>query len=324
MTLLVTGGNGFIGLNLMEYHQSLGKPCVLLSDRPPSSSVQNFLQKRLPNFQWIEGDVRQAKDLDDICQQYGVSKIIHAAAITAELEREKTDTRKILEVNLLGSVEVFECALRNQVQQVIQLSSGSIFGHQGTHDPLIDELTSPVLPETIYGISKLAAERTGLRYRNTRGLNVTVVRLGLVYGSWEYDTGVRDTLSLPLQLYWMAKEGRHAMVYNQIGTDYIYAKDVIQGLSLILEKGSSPEGLYQLASGQVWSLSHWLASLKERFPLFSYEIISQKENCNVGLIGPLLRSPMRIERMQRDFAYAPKFDQAKAFDDFMQHYEGDV
>ena len=324
MTLLVTGGNGFIGLNLMDHYSTQGKPCVLFSDRPPSSSVLDSIQKRLPGFEWVQGDVRSSQDLNETCQKFKVSKIINAAAITAELAREIVDTRKIVEVNLLGAREVFECALRNKVEQVIQLSSGSIFGHVGLHDPEIDEVSSPVLPETIYGISKLAAERTGLRYRKTRNLNLTVVRLGLVYGQWEHDTGVRDTLSLPLQLYWLAKDGQHAVVYDQIGTDYIYSKDVIKGLTLILNKGSSPEGLYQLSSGQVWSLGQWLELLKRRFPKFSYEISSNKEHCNVGLVGPLLRSPMRTERIQRDFQFLPDFNQEQAFEDFMKYYEGDV
>jgi nucleoside-diphosphate-sugar epimerase len=324
MTLLVTGGNGFIGLNLMEYCSSIKKPCVLMSDIPPNSSVLDSLKKRIPNFNWVQGDVRNSQDLNEICRRFEIKKIVNAAAITAELPREIVDTRKIFEVNLLGAVEVFECALRNKIDQVIQLSSGSIFGHLGLHDLTIDELTSPVLPETIYGISKLAAERTALRYRKTRNLNLTVVRLGLVYGQWEHDTGVRDTLSLPLQLYWFAKEGRHAIVYDQIGTDYIYSKDVAKGLIQILEKGSSPEGLYQLSSGKVWSLRQWLDSLKTNFPNFSFEICSDRNLCNVGLVGPLLRSPMRTERIQRDFGFLTEFNQELAFIDFMKHYEGEL
>jgi nucleoside-diphosphate-sugar epimerase len=321
MTILVTGGLGFIGLNLREYYSHLNFPCILMSNDAPSEGILKSLEKHYPNFEWVQGDVRSAKDLDRVCQQFEIKKIVNAAAITAELAREINHAKTIFEVNLLGSIEVFECALRNQLEQVIQLSSGSLFGYVGQHDPIIDELTSPVLPETMYGISKLAAERVALRYRKTRNLNVTVVRLGLVYGQWEYDTGVRDTLSLPLQLYWMAKQGKKAIVFHEVGTDYIYSKDVAQGLGSILQAGSSPEGLYHLSSAQVWSLSTWLELLQKHFPDFSYEISEQREMCNVGLIGPLLRSPMSIDRIQRDFDYQPRFNQEQAFLDFITHHE---
>ena len=46
-----------------------------------------------------------------------------------------------------------------------------------------------------------------MRYRSSRGLNVVVARLGVVFGRWEYDTGMRDTLSLPLQLFSIAQAG---------------------------------------------------------------------------------------------------------------------
>jgi len=321
MTLLVTGGVGFVGLSLADYFSRAQKPIVLMSIAPPPEQMIHLLAKKQVRYEWFKGDVRDAKALDEVCTTHQITKIVHAAAITAELAREIQHTKEIFEVNLLGSIEIFECALRHSIQQVIQLSSGSIFGHMGLHDPIIDEIDSPVLPVTMYGISKLAAERAALRYRTTRDLNVTVVRLGLVYGRWEYDTGVRDTLSLPLQLYWMAKKSQHAKIFHAVGTDYIYSSDVAKGLALILDQGSSQEGLYHLASGQVWSLNHWLESLQQRFPKFTYQICEQKADCNVGVIGPLLRSPMSIERIKREFDYTPSYDQEKAFIDFVSHHE---
>ena len=61
--------------------------------------------------------------------------------------------------------------------------------------------------EATVGITKYAAERTAVRYRTRRGLDVSVARVGVAFGHWEYDTGVRDTLSLPLQLLQIARDG---------------------------------------------------------------------------------------------------------------------
>jgi nucleoside-diphosphate-sugar epimerase len=321
MTILITGGAGFIGLNLLEELTSLGKTLIILSpSNLPLRIQQAFAQKNI-FYEYVQGKVDHEEDLQKIFDHYKISKVIHAAAITADQDRELNHTKEILETNLMGSVNILEYALRYSVEQLIQLSSGSIFGNVGTHDEVIDELTSPVLPETVYGISKLAAERLAIRYRKTRGLNVTTVRLGLGYGRWEYDTGHRDTLSLPLLTYWSAVRGESIVLDENGGSDYIYGTDIAKGLALILAKGHSPEPLYHLATGNVWSLEFWLNNLQKLYPAFQYRFTQHIEECTIGQNGPLPRSPMSIKRIQKDFSFQADFLGQKAFDDFINHQE---
>lgn len=111
-------------------------------------------------------------DLDRAIADFQVDRIIHIAAITGDLSREKSGTRlKMVEVNTIGTIEVLEAALRHQVRRVVQVGTGSVFGATGTLTPWLDEATSPASPDSVYGISKFAAERLGVRYRTTRGLN---------------------------------------------------------------------------------------------------------------------------------------------------------
>ena len=318
---MITGGAGFIGLNLIEELSKLGKTPIIFGPSDLSSKLkQAFIQKNI-SYKYVQGRVDQEEDLQQLFEQNKISKIVHAAAITADQDRELKHTRGILETNLMGSVNLFEFALRYSVDQLIQLSSGSIFGNVGTHDPLIDEVTSPVLPETVYGISKLAAERLAIRYRKTRGLNVTTVRLGLGYGRWEYDTGHRDTLSLPLQIYWSAVAGQSIVVHESGGTDYIYGTDIAKGLIMILVKGHSPEPLYHLATGKTWSLEFWLHNLQNHYPSFQYRFTKDIDECTIGQNGPLPRSPMSIQRIERDFSFQADYLGQKAFDDFISHQE---
>ena len=321
MTILITGGAGFIGLNLIEELSSLGKTLIIYGPSDlPSKFQQAFSQKNIA-YEFVQGRVDHEDDLQKLFDQYKISKIIHAAAITADQDREQQHTKEILETNLMGSVNIFEYALRYSVDQMIQLSSGSIFGNVGTHDEVIDELTSPVLPETVYGISKLAAERLAIRYRKTRGLNVTTVRLGLGYGRWEYDTGHRDTLSLPLQTYWSAVRGESIVLHENGGSDYIYGTDIAKGLALMLAKGHSPEPLYHLATGKSWSLEFWLQNLQRLYPAFQYRLTKHIDECTIGQNGPLPRSPMSIKRIHKDFSFQAEYLGLKAFDDFILHQE---
>lgn len=321
MTIMITGGAGFIGLNLIEELSKLGKTPIIFSPIDlPSLLKQAFMQRNI-SYEYVQGRVDHEGDLQQLFDQYKISKIIHAAAITADQDRELKHTKEILETNLMGSVNVFEFALRYSVDQLIQLSSGSIFGNVGTHDSLIDEVTSPVLPETVYGISKLAAERLAIRYRKTRGLNVTTVRLGLGYGRWEYDSGYRDTLSLPLQTYWSAVRGESIVLNEDGGTDYIYGTDISKGLAMILAKGNSPEPLYHLATGKTWSLKFWLHNLQRLYPAFQYRFSKDIDECTIGQNGPLPRSPMSIQRIQKDFSFQADYLELRAFDDFISHQE---
>jgi len=321
MAILITGGAGFIGLNLIEELSKLGKTPIIFSPFDlPFQLKQAFIQKNI-SYEYVQGRVDHEEDLQQLFDQHKISKIIHAAAITSDQDREFNHTKEILETNLMGSVNVFEYALRYSVDQLIQLSSGSIFGNVGTQDPLIDEVTSPVLPETVYGISKLAAERLAIRYRKTRGLNVTTVRLGLGYGRWEYDTGHRDTLSLPLQTYWSAVRGESIVLSESGGTDYIYGTDIAKGLVMMLTKGHSPDELYHLATGKTWSLEFWLHNLQRLYPSFQYRFTKDIEECTIGQNGPLPRSPMSIRRIQKDFSFQADYLEQKAFDDFISHQE---
>ena len=318
---MITGGAGFIGLNLIEELSRLGKTPIIFGPTDlPSQLKQAFMHRNI-SYVYVHGRVDHEEDLQQLFEQYKISKIIHAAAITADQDRELKHTKEILETNLMGSVNIFEFALRYSIDQLIQLSSGSIFGNVGTHNSLIDEVTSPVLPETVYGISKLAAERLAIRYRKTRGLNVTTVRLGLGYGRWEYDTGHRDTLSLPLQAYWSAVRGESIVLHEGGGTDYIYGTDIAKGLALILAKGNSPEPLYHLATGKTWSLEYWLHNLKRLYPAFQYRFTKDIDECTIGQNGPLPRSPMSIQRIQKDFSFQADYLEQKAFDDFISHQE---
>lgn len=316
MAILITGGNGFVGLNLAQELSNCGERVVLMAPNAMPIKFQNLLEQFGVSYEFCKGNVTQEADIHYICRHFNITKIVNAAAITADQAREVSATQEIMMVNLMGSLALFECALRNSVAQFIQLSSGSIFGDLGNHDKVIDEISSPVLPITIYGISKLAAERAAIRYRETRNLNITTVRLGLVYGRWEYDSGHRDTLSLPLQIYAAAKNSQHMIIHDAAGNDFVYGTDIAIGLRKILTHGRSAQALYQAASGQAWSLVNWLGWLMEIFPLFSYELTSDLESCTLGKNGPLSRSPMSIARMQKDFDYQPSFIGKKAFDDF--------
>jgi len=317
MAVLITGGAGFIGLNAAEQLLARGEAVVLFGPAPPPAVALTLLRQMPGRLHLALGDVSVAADIDAAFGAHAVDRIIHAAAITADLAREQRAAREIITVNLLGTVEILEAALRHKVSRVVQIGTGSIFGEAGQASAELDEQVSAVLPETLYGISKFAAERTGLRYRNTRALNLTVVRLGMVFGRWEYDTGVRDTLSMALQLLQVAEAGGEAVIHTEAANDWVYSVDVARGLVAVLDLAETPDPVYHLSAGLRWSLVDWCTRLRRRYPLFRFRMSTKLDECTLGRNKARMRSPMSIARIRRDALYAPAFPPDQAFDDFL-------
>jgi nucleoside-diphosphate-sugar epimerase len=324
MAVLITGGAGFVGLNAAGSLADRGNSVVLFGPAPPPQAPLAWLRTKPGRVDVVIGDVTRPEDLDAVIENYAIERVIHGAAITADIHREKRAARDIFTVNVLGTIEMLEAALRHKLRRVVQLGTGSIFGAAGRASPALDEQTSPAMPETMYGISKYAAERTGLRYRNTRNLNLSVVRLGTVFGPWEYDTGARDTLSVPLQLLGAAERGETAVVNVSSGGDWIYVTDVARGLAAMLDLPASPDPVYHLSAGMVWSVEDWCARLKGCFPKFSYRLTDRAEECTVGRNNAAPRSPMLIERMRRDVGYVPEFLPERAFNDYLAWRTGSI
>ena len=317
MPVLITGGSGFVGLNIAIALLNKGNDVVLYGPQRPPPAAERYLQT-LPGSLAIEiGDVRDGEQVKRIIRDHRVDRLVHGAAITAGAEREVSQARLIADVNLGGTIEVLEAALACGVTRVVQLGTGSVFGSVDPSIDLIDEATPPI-PVSMYGITKYAAERTALRYREMRGLNVVVGRLGVVFGRWEYDTGVRDTLSLPLQLFKLAEAGTTARFRRGLPDDWVYATDVADAVVALLDSGTLRHGLYQIAGGSRWSLPDWCDRLAQAFPGFAYEIVTGDAPVNIGGNAPAGRPPFSVSRLQQDTGFQARFRPAEAFADYTQ------
>jgi nucleoside-diphosphate-sugar epimerase len=318
MRVLIAGGQGFVGLNIAEQLLAQGHAVALFGPNSAPSSFKSGLKDLSGELIIMDGDVSQAADLEHAFVTFKPDRVVNAAAITAGLDREKSSARRIFEVNLFGTIEVLEACIRHKIPRMVQLSTGSVFGEQGRSSAWLDEGSSPALPESLYGISKFAAERTCIRYATKRGLDVTTLRLGTVFGRWEYDTGVRDTLSIPLQLLKSAYAGEAAVLLRECADDWVYSVDVAQGVLAALNIQFNASPLYHLSAGRRWDIAHWCEMMSSAFPGFVYELVDDQTRCTIGRTSSPTRSPMNIERIQSDLGYKPAFSPEAAFIDFIR------
>lgn len=317
MTTLITGGTGFVGLAILEELLSKGLSVVTYGPAPIPAEAQAYLQGLGGRVSCEIGDVCDRAALRAAMQRHHITKVIHGAAITAGPERERSQPHPVIQVNLIGTLEVLEAAMAHGVQRIVQLGTGSVYGDRVKRSGKLDPEHDLPVPDSLYGITKYAAERLACRYRSMNGLNVVVARLGVVFGRWEHDTGVRDTLSLAYHLVRLAQQREHASLAPVLPNDWIYSRDVAKAVALLLEAPSLQHDVYQIATGQPWSATHWCELLAQRFPGFTFDTAVDAAHANVGRLTPTPRAPFSIERLESELGYAPAFNAETALDDYL-------
>ena len=243
MSVMVTGGTGFVGLNLVEALLARGEAVVVVAlDDVPAPALRGFAG--LPGRLAVERmDVRDQAGLVGLMRRHGVDRLFPFAAITSGPEREAEAPELVIEVNLLGFVAQLRAAREAGVRRVIAPSSAAVYGESFYAHARLDEARTPAVPVGVYGVTKYAVERTALRLGALWGVEVIAARIGSVFGPWERDTGLRDMIGPHWHLARMAQEGREAVLPAVIPAyTWVYSRDVAAGLLHLLDM-AAPSGV---------------------------------------------------------------------------------
>jgi nucleoside-diphosphate-sugar epimerase len=310
--ILLTGGAGFVGLNVAEQLLARGDEVLIFDLRPPPAAFSKAL--------FIQGDVTDRAVLQQLFSKHKIERVIHMSAITAGPERDAREPQRIAEVNFIGTLNVLQASRKFEVRRFVHASTGALFGAAGigVAEPLDEERHRPV-PESMYGITKYAAERSCLRLAALWRLDVRIGRLALAFGRWEHASGVRDRLSPPTEIARIAHAGGEAVFPPLGATDYIYGPDVARALIALADAKAPSHRLYHLGTGVAWSLPAWCELLEKRLPKFRWR--ESSDGCNVVPLAPGTRTRFSNRRLVEDLGYAPRFDLAAAAADFVSWLE---
>lgn len=318
MSILVSGGAGFVGLNVVEALLARGERVVLLDRGALPPGAQRVCARHADYLAIAAGDVLDAESLAAAVEQHRVERIVHCAAVTSGPQREASDPASIIEVNLKGTVNVLAAARRCKVKRVVYVSSGAVYGESLYRLPRVDE-ESPALPLTMYAATKFAAERTCLRLKELWQLDVVCARLGTVIGPWERDTGVRDNYGTHTQLAALAAAGKTAtLTPREVRRDWVYSRDVAAGLIALLEAPQPRHMVYNLSSGMAWdhAVLEWCEALKAAFSGFDYRVAADGEQPNIWYTDRD-RCNMDVARIAHDIGFTPRYDARAAYADFI-------
>jgi UDP-glucose 4-epimerase len=324
MKILVFGGTGFVGLNTASALLARGHK-VTLFDRGglPPAAEEDFAQYA-DRLTAIQGDITDRQAVEAVIVA-GHQAIVLSAAITAGPERDAADPETILRVNLLAQLPILTAARRSGVTRIINLSSAAAYGTSAFRNELLVEETA-CDPVSLYAITKFAFEKVAARLASLWQCEIISVRLSAVFGPWERATGARDTLSPQARILAALKEGREAVLERPGVRDWIYAPDVADAVTLLIEAAQPKHHLYNISTGVQWSALQWGQELAALHPGFICRLTETGEAPTVDLHSPADRAPLSVSRLAQEFGWRARFGCADSAADlsiwWTQHREG--
>lgn len=234
--VLVTGGAGFIGSNLVR---------LLLDEGDDVTVVDNLTSGYAENLdglaiEFVEGDVRDAALMNEIAK--GRDVIYHLAASvgnTRSIEHPIEDS----EINIIGTLRVLEAARHGGVRKLVFSSSAGIFGEL-KHLPIRED--HPVEPDSPYGASKLGAEKLCLTYAKMYELECVCLRYFNVYGVRQRFDAYGNVI--PIFAYRMV-HGEPVTIFGdgEQTRDFVNVKDVARA-NMLAGRSRGVSGAFNIAS----------------------------------------------------------------------------
>lgn len=234
MKILITGGAGFIGSATTKKLIDRGDQVVIIDNfndyydpKLKEDRIKIFLKGY--KFKLYRGDIRDYKLLEKIFKKEKIDKIVHLAAM-AGVRNSIKNPFIYADVNVMGSLNVLELAVKYKIKNFVFASSSSVYGANSKLP--FSESDSVDRPMAMYAATKKADELMAHVYNHLYGLNITALRFFTVYGPW----GRPD-----MALFKFTKNifsGKSIEVYNEgnMTRNFTYIDDIVSGIITVLDK----------------------------------------------------------------------------------------
>lgn len=237
--VLVTGGAGFIGSNLIRHLIQEGNAVTVLDNF--MSGFRSNLHP-FPSVHIIEGDIR---DRDAVQRAVKGNEIVFHLAASVGNKRSIDDPLSDAAINVLGTVQVLEAARQEGVRKIVVSSSAGIFGELKTV-PISEN--HPAEPDSPYGCTKLCEEKLSLTYAKLYGIEAVCLRYFNVYGPNQRFDAYGN--AIPIFVFRMLR-GEPIVIYGdgEQTRDFVHVDDVVQA-NIKAADAQGVTGAFNIASGK--------------------------------------------------------------------------
>jgi UDP-N-acetylglucosamine/UDP-N-acetylgalactosamine 4-epimerase len=261
MRILVTGGAGFIGSNLVEQlMQDKRVAGVRVLDNLVTGSLENiepFVTD--PKFEFTEGDIRNYTTCLAVCD--GIDMISHQAAL-GSVPRSINDPLTTNEVNITGTLNIFTAAKEKNIKRIVYAASSSTYGDHPGLPKVEDKIGKPLSP---YAVTKYVNELYAQVYADLYNMEIIGLRYFNIFGPKQNPNGPYAAV---IPLFAEAILNNKAPTINGDGShsrDFTFVNNAVQAniLSLFTENEKAVNQVYNIACGQQTSLLELFDGLKK-------------------------------------------------------------
>lgn len=241
--ILVTGGAGFIGSHIVEEAVRRGHK-VLIVDNLSSGKLQNLDHINQANLRIHNADIRDRIFINELFEKESFDLVFHEAAI-ASVQKSIVEPEYTYNVNVVGSNNIFEAAVKTNVQKVVFASSAAVYGDNPDLPKTEDMDVKPVSP---YGDHKLMNEKSALAYSWQGTTQFVALRYFNVYGQRQDPASeYSGVISIFLD---KISRGETVTIFGdgQQTRDFVYVKDIVQANYLSAEKGHEDFNVYNVGT----------------------------------------------------------------------------
>ena len=314
--VLVTGGAGFIGSNLIEVLLNKNNKVVCL-DNFATGKRENLIPfKSNPDFLLIEGDIRILED----CQKAvnGVDYVLHQAAL-GSVPRSIKDPITSNDVNVGGFLNMLVTSRDAKVKRFVYAASSSTYGDSESMPKVEDVIGKPLSP---YAITKYVNELYADVFSSIYGLETIGLRYFNVFGRRQDPNGAYAAVIPKFVSQLMNNTSPVINGDGNYSRDFTYIDNVVQAnlLSLITENKEALNTVYNVAYGDRNTLNDLMKYLKEYLSEFDSKIAGIEVKHGPNRSGDIPHSHASIEKAKNNLNYDPKYSLQQGLKEAVKWY----
>ncbi|MDR2963136.1 MAG: SDR family oxidoreductase [Bacteroidales bacterium] len=311
--IVVTGGAGFIGSNLIEALLALGNEVLCLDNLLTGfkANIARFLNN--PRFTFVEGDIRDMAICEEVVK--GAHIVYHEAAL-GSVPRSIENPIPTAEINIMGFVNMLTAAKNAGVERFIYASSSSTYG-DADYSPKVETRKGHLLSP--YAVTKQANDLFAEVFSRTYGIKTIGLCYFNVFGPYQNPEGVYAAV-IP-KFIALLREHKAPQIYGdgKQSRDFTYVENVVN--ANILAATAEFDALHEhinIACGDSIDLTTLTQYMIEKLSEFDPEIAAIQPHYTAVRKGDILHSCASIDKARKLLGYAPKITVKEGIDRTIQ------
>ena len=302
--ILITGGAGFIGSNLIETLLAMDNEIVCLDNfiTGKRENLIPFLDN--PAFRLIEGDIRDLTTCRKAVEN--MDYVLHEAAL-GSVPRSIADPVTTTEINIAGFVNMLHASVEANVKRFVYAASSSVYGDSRELPKVESRIGKPLSP---YAITKYVNELFAENFSTIYGLETIGLRYFNVFGKRQDPQGMYAAVIPKFAMNLIRHESPKINGDGSFSRDFTYIDNVVQAniLALQTEKKEALNTVYNIAYGKRTTLTELFRLLQQEFASFDPEAAHVVPVHGPERNGDIPHSLADISKARNLLGYAPKID----------------